>query len=761
MDTMPKSTHTHQRILFDPPPPHGIVIIVLQLVLILGLLSRGQSPIMALAFSYPSSSVLVQQLVYSQRTNPITRFRASLPTKLQAASDNTNEEDMGGVVQNLQQEAERMRLEAQRMEWKLTLQKIDALETKIKSLKRSQKYDKIQTEIPSLQAQIEQLQTKLWNQSKNKNDDENDPDNRKGSRGKRPSTTATTIAAERSSSTTTTSLSSSSGTTTATTTTVSTSTTTPEIVVMSSPSASNNNNNGQAAAVMDILRNLQNTTLVASSSSSKVRSLKKPEKKVAGFKEYELQLYIPIAERIEQTMINATTDEKLEAFRQLPELQDHFRQKLALQLSPIQDLLSLENYKSQYLKSRSANEKQSLLRQIRRLEQSLQAVEDITISTNNRPLYRGNSIPTLTETELQTIVQELQELPALLQSLLKRKNQLKDSDGLRLAITLDHYRSQVDALLFEAYHFDKTEIRRSVEYLPTEVQQYVAKKLLSLEQSSSKEIADTTNDIELEDLVDLLSKNRLDSDDSTMDRKIQVVFEPSSSSKRRRKKRPAAARMLNRELPEYSDVEFMDRSRYIEDLYPSIARLEGLHPDMETVENILRALDRKTFMVTSKPERVLGGYYIRGVNQIEGDDSGTKLMDRLKRQLSDFDTVEFFYILDPSPIPEEEYDLSQSRSPVLLITGKNASVFYNHANIWTKLAVTVLGVATMSLFATGVCVLEPAVQEQLNAATSAEDVDLFWLTHSVLQILGSLIAIQVAHEVGHVFVGWRDKVRRC
>ncbi|OEU14077.1 hypothetical protein FRACYDRAFT_270014, partial [Fragilariopsis cylindrus CCMP1102] len=71
------------------------------------------------------------------------------------------------------------------------------------------------------------------------------------------------------------------------------------------------------------------------------------------------------------------------------------------------------------------------------------------------------------------------------------------------------------------------------------------------------------------------------------------------------------------ERPEYNDVEFVDRSRYLEEFFPSVALLEDQRPTQEDVDLFVREClsgPNKPFMVTSKPERVIGGYYVWGTN---------------------------------------------------------------------------------------------------------------------------------------------------
>ena len=93
----------------------------------------------------------------------------------------------------------------------------------------------------------------------------------------------------------------------------------------------------------------------AQSSISKVtqsprRPAKTNEKPVTGFAPDDLELYLPVARSIEETMANATMEDKLDAFRQTPELQKHFSDKIqALLVLPMEELSKLEAAKREYL----------------------------------------------------------------------------------------------------------------------------------------------------------------------------------------------------------------------------------------------------------------------------------------------------------------------------------------------------------------------------------------------------------------------------
>jgi flagellar biosynthesis component FlhA len=76
---------------------------------------------------------------------------------------------------------------------------------------------------------------------------------------------------------------------------------------------------------------------------------------LSGFDEEDLALYLPAAEEIEARMTNATLSEKLETFQTAPELQEHMKAKIQTMLvQPMEDMQRLEDMKQKYLYSSSS-----------------------------------------------------------------------------------------------------------------------------------------------------------------------------------------------------------------------------------------------------------------------------------------------------------------------------------------------------------------------------------------------------------------------
>jgi hypothetical protein len=229
------------------------------------------------------------------------------------------------------------------------------------------------------------------------------------------------------------------------------------------------------------------------------------------------------------------------------------------------------------------------------------------------------------------------------------------------------------------------------------------------------------------------------------------------------------AQAASSEPSEYNDIDFVDRSRFLEEFYPAVGRMEGEHPSQVDVDKFSsEVLDKKMFMVTSKPERVAGGYYIRGANLLLDDEDGRltaadKLVAQVSKKLeaSDLD-LEFFYILDPSPPTDEELEFGPVDKPLFVVTSKNPRKFYSLANPTTKTLTTACGLLTTFFFSVGACALNPSISDRftatLESATSTDVVDLQWLTDLFVPILLGTLGIQLSHELGHRLVAFKYKV---
>ena len=445
------------------------------------------------------------------------------------------------------------------------------------------------------------------------------------------------------------------------------------------------------------------------------------------------------AKEIDVRLSNATLNEKLEAFRSAPELQEHFKQKVqALLMEPLEQVQKLETLKKDYLQSTSSKEKEALKRQIDKMEEKLE---------REGPYFYSDSVycfdlPELTEEEIQTRLEAVGALPETLQALYKQRCGVEHQADLRTTIQIDHYEPQLQ--LMEQIRFVnplpdemRAEFIQAFDSLPPGVQDHFIKL-----QGMNKDEVRTAED----------AIKAMEGDMSSMSPLMQVMAQANA----------------NDEFPEYDDIEYLDRSRFLEEFFPNVASMEGSHPKLEDVEQFAsEVVDKKVFMVTSKPERVVGGYYIRGRNLLEGDDASDKLVQRIKDKLEASplsSKLEFFYILDPSPPTDEDIELESTINPLILVISKDRELLLNPASGLTKAGVSSLAVFSALLFSTGSCALNPVLADRftasLDAASAGGTLDLQWLADLSIPIFLSILGVQVAHEMAHRVIGWKDKVRR-
>jgi hypothetical protein len=665
-------------------------------------------------------------------------------------------------VRRLKCEAARIRLEAEKMDWELALSKINTLQNTIEKLKRpkGRKPDSsIDDAIAKLDEQIRSLQKKLGNgvQSFPNRTDDNDRNAILGTEsdgvalissdiftGKFVASASTFVKSEK-----------------------------PLVAAMDKSDGVILSSSGNVLATADassiLLPMGKQNQANAKATKAVPRSnlaTEIEEDLFCGFDKADLDLYIPVALQLEDTMPNATADERLEAFRASSVLQDNFKQKLTqLLIEPIQEINRLQELKQQYLDSTSSKEKELLKRQIDAISVSLEQEGPFTYSDS---AYRA--IPELTAHDLQTRVNAVSALPEVLQTLYKKRYNLESDANLTLAVLLDHYEVQLQLLeqvkeIAPLTEEVRSQVIQALESLPAVVRDHIA-AAIGLEKKSYT----------FDDLVLELSKPEEDDDEidwgTDWNPWNQIVAATTPMASKITSLTDVDLSALD--IPDDNDIEMVDRSRYVYDFYPAIARMNfgGSRIEKETAEKFaLSVLDKTSFMVSNKVERVAGGYYIRGRNMIDGDSSGLKLMAEVEKRLLATKTMfgnneefEYFYIRDPAPLTDEELELEYRNDPLFVVTGKNATRFYSFARPFTKAAVSTLALASMVSFSVGALGLTQLFLGQFEAAMGLaafehEEISGSILSSNIVHLVVPLMALQLAHEIGHRYVAWRDKVR--
>ena len=525
------------------------------------------------------------------------------------------------------------------------------------------------------------------------------------------------------------------------------------------------------------------TALPRKSSSSSVSNIEPPKQHnslrefttdntdsatMYGFDQADLDLYVPVAVQIEASMANATAEERLEKFRTSPMLQSNFQNKLTqMFVEPIQEMNRIQELKQEYLDSTSSKEKELLKRQIDSITKTLDAEGPFLYSDS---VYRP--IPELSTDEMKDRIAAMQTLPDLLQTIYKQRFNLDSSANLTLAILLDHYEVQLQLLeqiklLSQPFTAEiRCQIVQAIESLPVIVRDHVASVLgLKLEKYT------------IDDLIAELSKDDDDDDDEDWwDQLLDTTSTKSKSSVSKTSPLTALDWSVVGDIStldeEGNDIEMIDRSRYVYDFYPAIARMEQEMISYDTVNQISKTIfdSKKSFMVTNQLERVVGGYYIRGRNLLDEDQSGVKLMEHVRRRLLAVNVTfdeefEYFYLRDPAPLTDEEIELEYRNDPVFVITCKNVTRFYNNARPLTKSMVTLAAFVSMGFFAIDSFHLEQTLLNQLESSmglapiATANDIDVPSVMSNLAQVVIPISMLQLVHEFGHRFIAWKDKVR--
>ena len=646
-------------------------------------------------------------------------------------------------IAELKIKAERMRLEAERLDLELTLKKIEAIEAKLENTNWLTRHPEQETE---LKAQLQLLRNRLCQS--------NDPTT------KNLTVAATPTDAQSSPSNNTSHHNNDDRTH-------------ESLTRKESPESTN----GKKASSLP-----SNNVKLSSSSITKAKIPKMPSQSV--FSDQDLKVYVPLAQYIERSMANSTLKDKVEAFRASPEFLIYSQQKIRdLSASNLEELDSL---KDEYLYSTSSKEKERLKREIDALEQW---------NDDDGPvLYIDDTflrLPPLTDEELQLRVQAISALPECLIALYKEMtgvdyvaDNLDDAaddthnstgqDQLQLAVQVDYYSAQLYVFNQIPYLEPITdrfrqELLQAYNSLPQTVQDHFA-------QNHGLEDGRDANKV-LRNLESAASSSSSPTSDSPLVETNPALVEVIEAS------------TTMGDLSEYNDIEFVDRSQFLEDLQPSIAKMEGYHPSLELINEFVTKVldDKKSFMITQKPERVLGGYYIRGVNLFQDDEdveetlstnsqraktigktAADKLVEDIAQKLKSNpklnDQLEYFFIMDPAPPSDEEIEMGDMNAPILVITTKDRNKFYGLASPLVKSLVTFMGMGTTLLFAIGSCALNPLVADRLTQALDNAKLsgafDSEWFVNMVLPIIASLTLIQLSHELGHRAIASRDKVRK-
>ena len=197
-----------------------------------------------------------------------------------------------------------------------------------------------------------------------------------------------------------------------------------------------------------------------------------------------------------------------------------------------------------------------------------------------------------------------------------------------------------------------------------------------------------------------------------------------------------------------------DKDQMVESLFPESTRKEGEEiGEGQAVLFMSEVLAKdNTWAANSAPEKVSGGFIVRGSTRYE---TGAELMDAIDTNLEKSrvkSQVNCFYVFDPSPVTEEQMDAGD-RPPVLFITGPNVvrdpapiqrSIIsaFAFGTIWyNSLLPFLLNDKYMKL-----------ADEQLALADASMSSNVDFLNDLSFPLFAATVGIQTVHEIAHLIV---------
>jgi len=207
-----------------------------------------------------------------------------------------------------------------------------------------------------------------------------------------------------------------------------------------------------------------------------------------------------------------------------------------------------------------------------------------------------------------------------------------------------------------------------------------------------------------------------------------------------------------------TDLEIAEITSFVESSLPKSTRKEPVNEE-DANAFYAEVLGLDTFNPFGKPENVPGGFLIRGENKVrpkDGREEGDLLIEALDKKLavsSVHGKVNVYYILDPTPPSGEDILNDEDELPVLLITSSDISP---STDALIKTSISLIGVTSIAIFTLGSFSFNDTILNKLSSAmdTAGGNVDWFYDLSTPLAL--SILSIQLAHELGHIIVAFKD-----
>lgn len=207
----------------------------------------------------------------------------------------------------------------------------------------------------------------------------------------------------------------------------------------------------------------------------------------------------------------------------------------------------------------------------------------------------------------------------------------------------------------------------------------------------------------------------------------------------------------------FKDMERMEKDKYIEGMLPRESRKVELVPTEDDINIFFsEVLNSRNFNPTGKPENVPGGYLIRGENKMKDGDELVKTLDKALAGTNISDKVQFYYIKDPNPATEEEFQNYENDLPVLFVGGPDVSP---ETKFLTKAFISFIGIVFVASFSVGTLSFNEVLVDRLDAEVQAGTGDLSWIQDIAAPTFFAACVTQLVHEASHQAVALKDKFK--
>jgi len=192
----------------------------------------------------------------------------------------------------------------------------------------------------------------------------------------------------------------------------------------------------------------------------------------------------------------------------------------------------------------------------------------------------------------------------------------------------------------------------------------------------------------------------------------------------------------------------------VEGCYPKECRREGEEPTEAEAKIVLQDVlaKDKTWNLSGQPEKVPGGFVIRGSTKYE---NGNELVAALDANLATSrirNRVSLFYVVDPTPVTDEQMDFGE-RPPVLFLMGPQ--VVRDPTPLLNGLISTV-GVVTLWSSAIYPILLNDKymklVEEQVAFSDASMPSNIDFINELAYPLFATSLGIHFAHEIAHKLV---------